>query len=279
MNIFKVCMLVAVTLVYIGSSAASVITCSTDNVTLSAITTLDNKSTNLLSTGYNASSCVGVYSGNDDGSANMPTDNVGELNDGMLNGAGDLFDGMEFIDPEDLQDIAGGDGVNDPGWIHLANFQNDNKSTIYSNVLNGALDISQLLNISFDCASSCTSGTWKLTTKLDIIEQVQAVLGKASFDHLAISIKAGNAFAVYDFDFKDIFEEEASAALNFTTPYEFIGGFNTNDFLNKNGKAQSVSHINVWARDPIDPSVNVPEPMSLLLFGIALIAAGFIRRR
>ena len=50
---------------------------------------------------------------------NYASNNIGEENDVLLNGQGDLFDGMEFIDEEDLLDLDGNGNATDPGWIHL----------------------------------------------------------------------------------------------------------------------------------------------------------------
>lgn len=97
------------------------------------------------------------------------------------------------------------------------------------------------------------------------------MLGKNSFDHLAISFKSALAFAV--FDFVEIFNKESNPALNFQTPYELAGTFNAADFCDKD-----FSHINVWARDPSNDAV-IPEPSTLILFGVGLLGLGFRTRR
>lgn len=255
---------------------------------------------NLLSTSYDATACVGVYSGNDDaGGLSSPSPNIGQAGDGLLNGE-DIFNGQEFVDPSDFQALDP-DGVkNDPGWIHLAHFDAENNAAgnvSYSmagpSPLNDpllTLDISDLLTLSLSCAvagdnlTDCSSIDWLLTTKLDIIDNVQALLGPATFDHLAFSVKAGNessggGFAVYDFNFKTIFAAENNPALNFLTPYQLGGTLNTLDFgVNKNGKGKGISHLNVWARDPINVATSVPEPTSLGIFALALLIGGYIRK-
>ena len=257
---------------------------------------------NLLSTSYDATACVGVYSGNDDaGGLSSPSPNIGQAGDGLLNGE-DIFNGQEFVDPSDFQALDP-DGVkNDPGWIHLAHFDAENNAAgnvSYSmagpSPLNDpllTLDISDLLTLSLSCAvagdnlTECSSIDWLLTTKLDIIDNVQALLGPATFDHLAFSVKAGSGngngngngndtggFAVYDFNFKTIFAAENNPALNFLTPYQLGGTLNTGDLGNK-----GISHLNVWARDPINEATSVPEPTSLGIFALALLIGGYLRK-
>ena len=134
------------------------------------------------------------------------------------------------------------------------------------------LDIGDLLTLDLTCTSGnlsdCSAVNWVLTTQLGIIGDVQQLLGPATFDHLAFSIKAGNqnsggGFAVYDFNFKTIFASENNPLLNFNTPYKLGGTLNTEDFGNK-----GISHLNVWARDPADNSTQIPEPLSIFLFAI-----------
>jgi hypothetical protein len=268
-----------------NTTLAGVISCSTANVTLNSIQLTDGlpPSGELLSQPYDATSCVGVFGDNDEGGLSSPSPNIGQLDDGLLNGEGDTFDGMEFIETEDLQALDL-DGINnDPGWIHLAHFDAEGGIS-YSSAgpAPGAgaltLDIGDLLTLSLTCLtgtgglSDCDSMSWLLTTKLDIIPQVQELLGPATFDHLAFSIKAGSessggGFAVYDFNFKEIFDNENSAFLNFNTPYKLGGTLNTLDFGGK-----GVSHLNVWARDPAETNITeIPEPSTIILIAISLL--------
>ncbi len=105
--------------------------CTVNSVTLDAISSIaDNTDTNLLSSSHDATSCVGTYWGQDDKQGwpwhwptGYPDTNVGQLNDGLLNGEGNLFDGMEFIDSDDLQDLDGNGVATGPGWIHLGHVE------------------------------------------------------------------------------------------------------------------------------------------------------------
>lgn len=262
-------------------------------VTLTSITSLTNQSTNLLGTSvYKASQCIGFISygqGQDkvtfnDGPWHVDgSTNIGYLGDGLLNGQvknGDqYFDGSEFITvPNDLQALKNPNQKVDPGWIHLVSFDANGAQYDYSTMGAGlvgkpTLNIADLLAFSLVCTSGsigdCSAGTWRLETKLDIIQQVTSLLGPAAFDHLAFSIKTANSFVVYDFNFKDIFaaeQAEGNNSLNFNTPYILAGTFNNSYDL----KGQGVSHMNVMARDPQDLN-RVPEPSSVAMFGLGLL--------
>lgn len=250
---------------------------------------------NLLSTSYDATTCVGIYPGNDDaGGLSSPSVNIGQAGDGLFNGE-DIFNGEEFVDPSEFQAFDP-DGIkDDPGWIHLAHFDSENNtegnitySTIGPSPLNDpslTLDVGDLLTLTLSCTAAgenltdCSSIDWLLTTNLDIIGNVQALLGPATFDHLAFSVKAGNensggGFAVYDFNFKTIYAAENDPALNALTPYQLGGSLNTADFGSK-----GISHLNVWARDPTSDTTEIPEPSTLALFVLAMLLGKNIRRK
>lgn len=266
-----------------AQASATQTTCTLDSFTLTSVAV--GAGPNLLSQSYDSTYCVGVFTGggqagNDDANGlSEPDPNIGVFNEGILNGEGNLFDGLEFIDASDLQDIDGIGGMNDPGWIHLAHMDADLDPT-YDSIED--LDLADILNLTFDCTSgdpgSCTGGTWSLEVDPVAFALVQAILGPNSFDNLALSIKASNSFAVYDLDFGFIFGEENNPALNFTTAYNFTGTFNTNDFLNNQGRPQGISHMNLWARDPINTVTEVPEPGTLAMFGLGLIGLSLGRQ-
>ncbi|WP_163131473.1 hypothetical protein [Agarivorans sp. Alg241-V36] len=241
---------------------------------------------------YSASACL-VFDGNDDGNANDPQVNIGQKDDGLLNTKYGPDDSLFFIEPEELQNLDNFPAgiADDPGWIHLASVggaigQNDQLSVNYDQagpVTSGGLflDIDALLNMTFTCVDDdngeCKAVDWVIETDPSIIDQVSQLLGEATFDHLVFSIKAGNGFILYDFDFIDIFAQELSdypaSSLNFNTPYKLSGSLDTGDFLNPNGNsAQAISHLNVWARDPSDPSIKrINEPSTFGIFILAVL--------
>lgn len=261
-------------------SVISALSCNTGNVLLTSIRNSNELGTELISNIYSATGCA-AFSGNDDGNL-KPSANFGAFGDGLLNGNNNFFQEGAFVETKDLLDLDGVGGVNDPGWIRLGTL-NDLLDVSYENVTapfsNAELNIEDVLTIDFSCTdgktSECLAGTWSLKTDLSIIEEVQSVLGRSTFDRLAISLKVGNRFSVYDFDFKDIFSKEPPGRFDFFTPYTLSGTFSTADFLNKNGKAQSISHVSVWARDPL--AVDVAEPNILTLF--ILMSAFYLRKK
>lgn len=261
------------------------------SVRLSSVSS-GTSSANLLkeSAGYDATKCMG-FNGNE-GPYHYST-NIGQFQDGLLNGGmhkgASFFNGLEFIAPSELQ-ILGPDGdlsKNDPGWIQLVNFNNNLNAPSYKTAGTGSkqINISELLNFKMTCLSgtmdSCTAGTWQLNTFDNIIEDVKNLLGGSTFDHLAIVLKASNAFAVYDFNFNAIFANEFlkhNNRFSLNQNYNLSGTWDTADFgVKKDGSAKhAISHMSVAARDPQDTRV-VSAPTTLALFGLGLLM--LLRRR
>jgi hypothetical protein len=213
----------------------------------------------------------------------MPSNNIGEYNDGLLNNWGLFPPNGAFIDVGDLQDLDGDGFATDPGWIHLAEIDTQDGSIIYDSLgkvtYSPGIPIESLLTFTVTWDPEFTAGRWMLWTDPAKMDEVLELLGPSTFDHLAFSIKAANDYIVYDFNFKDIFASEVVAgntSLNFTTAYTLGGTFQTLDFTNQNGQLQDISHLNVWARDPKDP---VPEPTSMILLGTGLIGMAGIWKR
>lgn len=281
-------------------------TCNIFNADLNRIsvhdddgTAFDESSVNLLVNEYDASDCAGVYNGNDN--IAITDGNIGTYGSNLLNGGNDFFTGYEFIDPEaDLQNLDNyvdpsianlevfDTNRDDPGWIHLAGFDAETEGTDYSNIF--TTSISTLLDITFECTSGagfgdCTAFNWTLTTDEDIVQNTRDLIGPSTFDHLAFSLKSSSGFAVYDFNFKSIFQSEVDAGNAlfgqpeaFETAFILGGTIQMNDFTNHKGKAQGISHINVFARDPAD-TTTVPEPSTIAIFGLSLIGLSLRRKK
>ncbi len=279
------------------------------SVTITSITKVTGVGTihDVNSAPVNTTSCLGMFGSINDDPASSPSPNIGQLNDGFMNGElvnynppggnnnEDLgLDPLSFIDPSDLQNLGsdlGPDGLfNDPGWIHLANIQDsdsgDNPGTItYSE--SGGLPINDVLTITFDCnvGSDCKAGTWSLKAEPNILELIEPILGAGTFDHLALVLKGGTSgVGIYDFDFIDLVANNAFSGpdgLDFVTPYLITGTWNTDDLLATNGQfqPQRFSHANFWARDPTGGSTDVPEPATIALFGLGLLGLAGMRKR
>ncbi|MCW8091305.1 hypothetical protein [Alteromonas sp. ASW11-130] len=269
---------------------AAVASCNNSDVTLEAIANAGDgdpsPGNGLLSQSYDASLCINNDDNDDAGGRSAPSPNIGEWGDGYLNGEehrGSSFDPIVngLISSADLQDLDNNGSFTDPGYIHLARFGGnvaDGKLelTSYSDVGSGAgaYNIGNFLSIEFMCdqTDECKSGTWslKLSDDPNVILDIQDALGRpAVFDQLVFSIKAGSVssgagLAIYSFDFDDIFAiENDPTNLNFGTPYEFYGTFSTAGLLDK-----GISHLNVWARDPVLSQVNTPATLGLMMLSL-----------
>jgi hypothetical protein len=264
-----------------AAPASTAPSCNTSNVQLTGIT-VSGTNTSLYNAAVNggplsAAYCVGA-SGNDSGTLDPRGNNIGELGDGLLNGAGNKWTDAQWLDRFPKLDLDGDGVATDPGWIYLGKADGMGSAGTY--VMDGhsrPIDIDSVLKMTFQCAGKCNSGTWSLTTSPDLGDWIEDILGRSTFDHLALVLKAGNNFVVYDFDFHAL--AAGIPEFDFQTPYSFTGTWATGDLGNK-----SISHISTWARDPVltdtpeNPS-EVPEPASVVLFGLALAGLSLVRRR
>ncbi|MBS1143429.1 MAG: hypothetical protein H6R14_835 [Proteobacteria bacterium] len=275
------------------ANVALAATCSLDSVTISSIekSPLDGAGV-IYSGSQTATGCLGTYkiNGVNGDGVLAPDENIGRLGDGLLNGekkgSTTVLSGSEFLTtPADqMLDLDGNGTATDPGWIKLAKGDYANGAWTTVEYPSKPLDadglslIAQVLKVEFVCTNGdCTKGEWKLITTTDIISKVQAVLGRNAFDHLAFVLHSGkDGFGVYDFNFNIL--GQGLTGFDFVTPYSFTGTWNTDDFTNDGGKAQTISYISVWARDP-QPSNDIPEPETLALLGFGLLGLVMIQRR
>jgi len=280
-------------------SNATLTTVQISDLDISAGTGSSVPAGNLLQNGpYYASECIGIYEGND----NVQTaNNIGEFEDGFLNGEDSILTGYEFIDgliegnvnlwyDGDPLDINGDTNAIDPGWINLAKFEVDDGSIKYNDITSydgtKSLLISDVLELTLTCLSDvgstdCSTINWTLTTDIDIVDTVRDVMGRSTFDHLAFVTKAGNhqddqGWAIYDFNFYEIFGKEKLAGndvFDFETAYSLSGSID----IKPGDFSAGLSHLSVWARDPLATSTTVPEPSTLAIFALGII--GLASRR
>lgn len=233
-----------------------------------------------LSSPIASTSCAGVYSGNE-GPALNPSPNLGYLNDGLLNGQYGLLSPTQFISPSQLQALQTPGQFVDPGWIMLGQLGGNAGELNYSTVspVGGTtFSLSSVLKYTQEQTSD-VGGTWLLEISKDIVAILNGYNfpSRSSFDHLAFSVKSSTSWAVYDFDF-NLINANTGGAFDLSIPYTLKGIWTMNgDFENDRGNDQDISHITVWARDPLSTR-QVPAPGTLLLLGLGLIAMSFSRK-
>jgi hypothetical protein len=269
----------------LNPASANDVGISTNEVTLTDASVAITGDIVLQGVSINSTNCAGIFDGND---KPYPTTNIGSADDGLLNGEDfSYFDGGAFITDEQHQNIddidqySDGDLTDDPGWIMLG--KDEGNGMEYETPAD--ITILDYLNITLDCSgdtviggsdtTECKTGTWNLnfTDPEGLLEAAEStVFGDSFFDHLALSFKFGNVFAVYDFDFNIL--NAINPLFDLTTPHNLGGEFDLSAHQN------SISHVTVWARDPInEDTTEISEPNLYWLFLLGLASVSFRLKR
>lgn len=307
-------------------------TCTTSDMQLTQISLSLSDSTTVRSTvsgeswtspghpyiGLEASTCLGVYSGNNESPGE--TTNRGLYGEGLLNGGNEpyalsdddidyILSGGDGVDPYDRMrvDIDGVDGSggkyglnDDPGYIQLLSGSSQSGSNNYSyNDVPGDTgnSLSNYLNFEFTSRTQIAgTGTsdkkddvwafqWTLTVYDGAAEELMALLNGATFDHLALSFKQANDWVVYDFNFSEILYGGASLpGLNLLQDEEYIfDGI----YTQKTGYYDADGKWVELIKNPQDIShfeiwaadpPVIPVPAAVWLFGSALLGFAGVKR-
>jgi len=276
-----------------NSGNSTPVACDVIDVKITTIQLLDG-SDPITVPATNASDCLGAFDGNNSlftnpGTStpaelgNNPGTNLGYDEDGWMNKEDyqGWWDGPgAFIDEADLLDLDGDGAVDDPGWVYVGKDEGNgffgesssDGSTSYD-FINDLITFNNCKDAGGNAATSCVggnavSGNWAYNPPATNPEELTNLLGGDFFDQVAIVFKAGNAFAMYNFN---IFELGLPPVLAGDFNYAFTGTWDISQVLGNH----ALSNISFFARDPID-ATSVPEPSSWVLM---LLASFFLYRQ
>ncbi|WP_018983129.1 hypothetical protein [Salinimonas chungwhensis] len=265
-----------------GAWGAQAAMCSTSDVKINEVQVLDGSPVTVLSTPYEATSCLGAFDGNNS-AFSLPQENLGYKDDGWLNI--DSYNSWwntpgAFVEQNELQDLQGLGDI-DPGWIYVGKAEGD--FSFEGATMNGQdtsyTFIDSLLSISncqdkngsvTSCGNDAVKGEFSWNPPATNPDALMELLGGEFFDKVGIIFKAANQFAMYEFDLKalgldPVFEDDFNYAFNGT--WDLSG-----TLINNGGNPAGLSNVSVWARDPIAvASVPAPTTFLLVLFGLVLV--------
>jgi hypothetical protein len=266
------------------SSSKEIQECKITDVQVSTIKLLDGESA-AIPVQYDASNCAGAFKGNNS-AFEKPTVNLGYDNDGWLNKEdyNDWWEGPgAFVDDSDLLDLDGDGNINDPGWILASLGEQETRGMVGQSIPDtdtseGYTFVDDLItfdscvdknNRRTNCFSGeAVAGEWTYTPPDQDPEILRDLIGGDFFDQVAVVFKAGNAFAMYNFNISDLNIDPIFAG---DYNFELTGTWDISDVLACHG----LSNVSFWLRDPI-ADTEVPEPSTL---GLLLLSSVFIIRR
>jgi len=268
---------------------ASIDTCKLIDVKIETVQLLDGIEP-VVPFAANASDCLGAFVGNNsafekpDGNAldNNVGTNLGYDEDGWLNkeNYNDWWNGPgAFVDESNLLDLDGDGDADDPGWVLVG--KEDQNGFEGETSTDGNLEYNHQQLVSLEncetvngSSTSClggdaVKGEWIYTPPAENPQDLTDLIGGDFFDQVAIVFKAGNAFAIYNFNVFDL-----------GLPPTFAGDYNfafTGTWDISQTLGHGLSNLSLWARDPANITTSVPEPSTLVL----LIMSGlfFIGKR
>ncbi len=272
-NNFKFSLLFLAMSSVLAAGSAQAAPCQTTDVQVNSISIASGPIVN--TNNYSAAECVGAISGN---AIPLPKDNFGYAGDGLFNGANQdgknksaLFPNGIFSDQYTATDL-NGDKKPDPGWIYLGSYEYGQGFVTATTPWLQGIVLSDWFNITTNAAGN--AGTWAFNLDKDVVSRMSKYIGNNLFDSFALSFMSGDSFAAYDFTAKEFGMPVSSATIfNWSGTWDM-----SKTLLNTGGNAGTLSHVDLYARDPANGQNNIPEPGSVALLGLGFVSM-IVRRR